>query len=437
MTFSSVGSSMRGMMEVQRRAKKRWIKFVSTTVACRFVWIERVCHSDGLEMRSSRRTTHQEKTPQRVQQTQGKKDGLLGIVGPSYRVEDIMADLKNKDIPKHYRKKLCLVWFVYSVLLARDVRKAIEHDLLALVDDFRKFNDYPWGYDSYYLTVKYLLKELKLKTTTPYGFPWAFMAWACEVIPPLRKHFKDYPDKVSHPRILRWLKDIKTDVPSVATDESSVATNYLSTATGATNGWVVHPWIVPTIDELGMTFFFTLGLVNTKEDPTVDLLQKELGGATSIRRAVRQGHPNVEALPDQPQAAIDPGASSGGVTGGVVCDGGSQPATASSASRYYEYVGAQQKINIFEITPCIGPPSHPYTGPSYPYSGPSRPSSPICFHCKYKVCKEREDKLLEKLEAIAEATEKLKSRRDVIPYNEVMELCTPTMEVRRKRRKIR
>ena len=74
---------------------------------------------------------------------QGKKDGLLGIVGPSYKVKDLIADLKNKDIPKHYREKLCLVWFVHSILLARDVRKVIEDDLLALVDDFEKFNDHP------------------------------------------------------------------------------------------------------------------------------------------------------------------------------------------------------------------------------------------------------------------------------------------------------
>ncbi|KAM3358848.1 hypothetical protein P3S68_021781 [Capsicum galapagoense] len=38
-----------------------------------------------------------------------KKDGLLGIVGPSYRVDNLMVDLNNKDIPKHYREKLCLV----------------------------------------------------------------------------------------------------------------------------------------------------------------------------------------------------------------------------------------------------------------------------------------------------------------------------------------
>ncbi|KAM3326346.1 hypothetical protein P3S67_001472 [Capsicum chacoense] len=339
-------------------------------------WIERVCHCDGLECDrpeepAIKKTLHKESNKRKV-----KKDGLLGIVGPSYKVKDLIADLKNKDIPKHYREKLCLVWFVHFVLLERDVKKVIERDLLEFTDDFGKFNDYPWGYDSYYLTVKYLLKELKPKTTTLYGFPWAFMH-------------------------------------------------------------VVHPWLVPTIDELGMTSFLTLGLVDTKEYPTVELIKKELDGAISIRRAIRQGQSNVEALHDQTQTATEPGASSGGVAGGVICDSGSHPVAASAASRDYEHVGAQQKINMFENTPCTGPLSHPYTGPSHPYSGPSYPSSPSCSHCKCKVCKDRENKLLDKLETIDEATEELKSRRGVIPSNEVREPYTPTVEVRRKRRKIR
>ncbi|KAM3285247.1 hypothetical protein P3S67_024046 [Capsicum chacoense] len=119
-----------------------------------------------------------------------KKYGLLGIVGPSYKVKNLIADLKNKEIPNHYREKFCLVRIVHSVLSARDVNKVIERDLLALADDFGRFNDYPWGYDSYYLTVKYLLKEINPKTTTLYGFPWALMAWAYEAILPIRKHLR-------------------------------------------------------------------------------------------------------------------------------------------------------------------------------------------------------------------------------------------------------
>ncbi|KAM3344980.1 hypothetical protein P3S68_024689 [Capsicum galapagoense] len=83
---------------------------------------------------------------------------------------------------------------------------------------------------------------------------------------------------------------------------------------------------------------------------------------------------------------------------------------------------------MFENTACTGPLSHPYADSSYPYSGPSYPSSPLCSHCKYKVCKDREDKLLKNLEAIAEAAEELKSMRGVIPSNEVRESCTPTVK---------
>ncbi|KAM3222500.1 hypothetical protein P3S67_016678 [Capsicum chacoense] len=92
---------------------------------------------------------------------------------------------------------------------------------------------------------------------------------------------------------------------------------------------------------------------------------------------------------------------------------------------------------MFENTPCTGPPSHPYTGPYHPYSGPSYPFLPSYSYYKYKVCKDREDKLLDKLEVIAEAAEELKSRRCVIPSKEVREPCTSTVEVRRKSRKIR
>ncbi|PHT45749.1 hypothetical protein CQW23_14907 [Capsicum baccatum] len=140
---------------------------------------------------------------------------------------------------------------------------------------------------------------------------------------------------------------------------------------------------MPTIDKLGMTSFLTLGLVDTKEDPMVELIKKELDGATSIRRAARQGQPNVEALHDQPQTATDPGASSGGVSGGVVCDGGS--------------ILLLLLVMIMSML---------------------WPLPTLMFYCKCEVCKDIEDKLLENLEAIAEAAEELKSRRGVILSNE-------------------
>ena len=57
----------------------------------------------------------------------------------------------------------------------------------------------------------------------------------------------------------------------------------------------------------------------------MELVKKKLDGLTSIRRVVRQGQPNVEALHDQPQTITNSGDSSGGIAGGVICDSGSHP----------------------------------------------------------------------------------------------------------------
>ncbi|KAF3619131.1 hypothetical protein FXO37_33869 [Capsicum annuum] len=58
----------------------------------------------------------------------------------------------------------------------------------------------------------------------------------------------------------------------------------------------MHPWIMPTEEESVMTYYITLGHVDTIAYPMVELIKKELDRATTIRREVRQGQPNVERL---------------------------------------------------------------------------------------------------------------------------------------------
>ncbi|KAM3222716.1 hypothetical protein P3L10_021986 [Capsicum annuum] len=123
----------------------------------------------------------------KVRKCKGKIYGLFDIARCGYKASDLLIDLEDKTIPEQYREKFFLVWFAHLVILVRDVNKVIEDNLLARAEDFDKFNNYPWGYDSFYLTVQYLLTKLSLGTTTLYGFPWAFMAWTFEAIPPLRK----------------------------------------------------------------------------------------------------------------------------------------------------------------------------------------------------------------------------------------------------------
>ncbi|KAF3627725.1 hypothetical protein FXO38_28614 [Capsicum annuum] len=150
-----------------------WINYCGMPVCCRlkeFTIVMGLSY-DRLEEPLIKKTPQKGSNKYKV-----KKDGLLGIVGRSnYKAVDLMADLEDKDIPMNCREKFCLVLFVHFVLLARDFRKVIEDDLLGFANDFDRFNDYPWGYDNYYLTVQYLLIKLSTGTITLYNFPWAFM----------------------------------------------------------------------------------------------------------------------------------------------------------------------------------------------------------------------------------------------------------------------
>ncbi|KAG5594732.1 hypothetical protein H5410_035964 [Solanum commersonii] len=203
-----------------------------------------------------------------------------------------------------------------------------EQDLMSL--DIEAFNNYLWGHENFKLTVKYLLKPLGPKTNNLFGFPWAFMAWAFEVIPHLT-HQVNAEEEISSPRILRWWRSktkiaknipnlynpphdavsyyyitpiyVATCDPNVATDDSYVATydpfiatydtnvvtdnSYIATndpsiAICDTN--VVHPWLVLTKNKLQMSYIITLGLVETLFDPVVDRVKMELASARTIKR---------------------------------------------------------------------------------------------------------------------------------------------------------
>ncbi|KAF3624725.1 hypothetical protein FXO38_30106 [Capsicum annuum] len=90
----------------------------------------------------------------------------------------------------------------------RDVN-TIRIGLIKLFEDLEAFNNYPWGYESFKMTVKYLLTPLAPKIVNLYGLSLAFMAWAFKDIPYLKQQV-NYQEEVSCPRILRWLS-AKTD----------------------------------------------------------------------------------------------------------------------------------------------------------------------------------------------------------------------------------
>ncbi|KAF3668127.1 putative protein EIN4-like [Capsicum annuum] len=114
---------------------------------------------------------------------------------------------------------------VYDLLKHRDINNNISLDLINLSDDLEAFSSYPWGYESFKMTVEYLLTPLTPKTVNLYGFPWAFM--------------------------------------------------------------IVHLWLVLTNRELKMSFFLTLRSVQTLSNPKiVDGIKIELFRATTITRKI-------------------------------------------------------------------------------------------------------------------------------------------------------
>ncbi|PHU26972.1 hypothetical protein BC332_05304 [Capsicum chinense] len=147
------------------------------------------------------------KAPRTPKKGKGKscdRDDLVSIVGPSFKNKNLIEALKGKGLSKKHKQSLCLVCFVHNILWARDVNNNISLGLIKLSEDLEAFNKYPWGYESFKITVKYLLTPLAPKTVNLYGFPWAFMAWEFEAIPYLRQQV-NYQEGVSCPRILRWL----------------------------------------------------------------------------------------------------------------------------------------------------------------------------------------------------------------------------------------
>ncbi|KAF3637015.1 hypothetical protein FXO38_23911 [Capsicum annuum] len=103
----------------------------------------------------------------------------------------------SKDNNAHFQIKM-----VYELLKRRSMYENKDK-----MDE--AFNSYPWGYESFKITVKYLLTPLTPKTVNLYGFPYAFVVWAFKVIPYLRQQV-NHQEEVFCPRILRWLS-AKTD----------------------------------------------------------------------------------------------------------------------------------------------------------------------------------------------------------------------------------
>ena len=79
------------------------------------------------------------------------------------------------DTPRKHKESLCLLWFTHNILLPKDLGNNILFKYVNFCQDIETFNNYPWGHESFHLTVDYLLRFLGEKTSNLFGIPWAFM----------------------------------------------------------------------------------------------------------------------------------------------------------------------------------------------------------------------------------------------------------------------
>ncbi|PHU04548.1 hypothetical protein BC332_25370 [Capsicum chinense] len=170
-------------------------------------------------------TLTQKKAPRIPKKGKGKssdREDLVSIIGPNYK--NLIKALKGKRLSKKHKQSLFLVWFVHNILWARDVNNNISPGLINLSKDLEAFNNYPWGYKSFKMTVQYLLTPLTPKTVNLYGFPWSFMAWAFEAIPYLRQQPEVFQNEEF---LINIIKDISipADLPWHLVDEVYIPIN--------------------------------------------------------------------------------------------------------------------------------------------------------------------------------------------------------------------
>ncbi|KAF3650581.1 hypothetical protein FXO37_18406 [Capsicum annuum] len=97
--------------------------------------------------------------------------------------------IRGGRLDKEDKFKCCLVWLVHCILLARDLSKIVDIDTIKMVDNLGFFEKYPWGKESFFLTLDYLKKRIDfsrqkktfetkgVSSYAVYEFFWAFMIW--------------------------------------------------------------------------------------------------------------------------------------------------------------------------------------------------------------------------------------------------------------------
>ncbi|KAM3357129.1 hypothetical protein P3S68_023843 [Capsicum galapagoense] len=140
---------------------------------------------------------------------------ITGLYCSSYPSESKMKKVGNK-LNEDQKFKCFLLWFLHTMLLAKDSTKVVNTKLIRMVDSLSFFEKYPWGKETFQMTIDYLKKKSDLKKQKEvfdekqkasyalFRFPWAFIV---STINPLIWIY----EKNVHPYIIHTVRETKMD----------------------------------------------------------------------------------------------------------------------------------------------------------------------------------------------------------------------------------
>uniref|UniRef100_M1DWS3 Ulp1 protease family, C-terminal catalytic domain containing protein n=1 Tax=Solanum tuberosum TaxID=4113 RepID=M1DWS3_SOLTU len=152
-------------------------------------------------------------------------------------------------------------------------------------DDLNLFKSYPWGKQSFDLTLTYLKNRINLRKQRGmhnekknacyalYGFSWDFLVWIYEAFTYLGKYAgKSLDTPLPVPRLLGWYTSKSDDI----VEGDPFKSKGRSTK-------IVHPYFIPTVREMGQNYMKIFKpYTDEVKDAVIDVLKAQLKGVTIL-----------------------------------------------------------------------------------------------------------------------------------------------------------
>ncbi|KAM3232207.1 hypothetical protein P3L10_017566 [Capsicum annuum] len=71
----------------------------------------------------------------------------------------LISLMKGNRMNNQQKLKCALIWFVHTMRLAKDPSEKVDSDHIKMATDLQLFGEYPWGKESFGLTLSYLKKK--------------------------------------------------------------------------------------------------------------------------------------------------------------------------------------------------------------------------------------------------------------------------------------